>query len=115
MLTNDEYNQYIIVGKPGQTVLMNVVLGNHSINVTNGESSRCEIKLSGLNNETFSGNACNCHNFWSRFKTAVHGKESLQSLEKFNYLSSSVFGLTLNEENYAKPIEILLQARFGRK
>ena len=69
----------------------------------------------------FTGDVTKWNTFWDSFQSAVHRKEGISNIDKFNYLNSvlegvaarTIQGLTLTEENYDATIK-LLQERFGR-
>ena len=69
----------------------------------------------------FTGDVTKWNTFWDSFQSAVHRKEGISNIDKFNYLNSvlegvaarTIQGLTLTEENYDATIK-LLRERFGR-
>ena len=69
----------------------------------------------------FTGDVTKWNTFWDSFQSAVHRKEGISNIDKFNHLNSvlegvaarTIQGLTLTEENYDATIK-LLRERFGR-
>ena len=57
--------------------------------------------------------------FWDSFEAAIHNKDELSSVDKFNYLntlledSAAAAGLTLTSANYGEAVEILKKRFFG--
>ncbi|XP_035220903.1 uncharacterized protein LOC118193845 [Stegodyphus dumicola] len=104
-------NRYIQnVGKTGTTSQVSEIKTNYN------------TKLPRITLETFSGDLCKFTEFWAQYKAAIHENNTLQDVEKFNYLRSlltgsaakAISGLPLIGENYIKAIEILTD-RFGKK
>ncbi|XP_035232774.1 uncharacterized protein LOC118204577 [Stegodyphus dumicola] len=98
------------VGKTGTTSQVSEIKTNYN------------TKLPRITLETFSGDLCKFTEFWAQYKAAIHENNTLQDVEKFNYLRSlltgsaakAISGLPLIGENYIKAIEILTD-RFGKK
>lgn len=84
--------------------------------------ARSTIKLPKLELKKFYGNPKLWQSFWDSFSTAVDSNESLEDVEKFNYLKnlvegaalSTISGLSLTSENYNNAIALLKQ-RFGNE
>lgn len=82
----------------------------------------CEVKLPKWNIASFDGSITEWPAFWARFESAVHSRQSLHKIEKFNYLkgylkgsaAAAIEGLLLTPENYDIAIEAL-QDRFGKR
>ena len=68
----------------------------------------------------FRGNVTAWISFWDAFKAAVHDNDSINKIDKFNYLNSllegaavmTIQGLSLTEANYDSAVE-MLKERFG--
>ncbi|GIY52055.1 uncharacterized protein CEXT_266531 [Caerostris extrusa] len=83
---------------------------------------KTNTKLPRISLDKFSGDICRFQEFWPQYEAAVHENESLQDIEKFNYLKSlltdsaatAISGLPLTPENYRKEVDIL-KDRFGKK
>lgn len=80
------------------------------------------VKLPRLTLDKYYGDVSAWQGFWSQFEAAVHKNESLELVDKFNYLKSyvggtaanAISGLSLSASNYESAIKILMD-RFGRK
>ena len=83
---------------------------------------KCAAKLPKLVLKPFSGDVLEFQEFWESFESAIHKKDDLDGLTKFNYLrsllsseaASTIGGLSLTAENYDEAVT-LLQSRFGNK
>ncbi|UYV66910.1 hypothetical protein LAZ67_4003301 [Cordylochernes scorpioides] len=81
-----------------------------------------EFELTKLMISKFYGNFSEWLTFWNSFDAAIHQNNSLNPIDKFNYLKShlggtalnTVEGFALSAENYEKAIK-LLKDRFGRE
>ena len=81
-----------------------------------------KVKLPRLSLPHFSGDITKWATFWDSYESAVHKSDSLNDIDKFNYLRSlleraaydAISGLTLSAANYKEAIDIL-QKRFGNK
>lgn len=73
------------------------------------------VKLPKLVIKNFSGNHAEYQAFWDSFKAAIHSNESLNDIEKLNYLrtfledpaAATIAGRALTKENYTTTIELL--------
>ncbi|UYV77617.1 hypothetical protein LAZ67_15001739 [Cordylochernes scorpioides] len=80
------------------------------------------VKLPKLMISKFYGNFSEWLTFWNSFDAAIHQNNSLNPIDKFNYLKShlggtalnTVEGFALSADNYEKAIK-LLKDRFGRE
>ncbi|UYV81404.1 hypothetical protein LAZ67_20001094 [Cordylochernes scorpioides] len=80
------------------------------------------VKLPKLIISKFYGNFSEWLTFWNSFDAAIHQNNSLNPIDKFNYLKShlggtalnTVEGFALSADNYEKAIK-LLKDRFGRE
>ena len=80
------------------------------------------VKLPKLVIKKFTGNHVEYQAFWDSFEAAIHTNESLNDIEKLNYLrtylegpaAATIAGLALTKENYATAVE-LLRDRYGNK
>ncbi|UYV69064.1 hypothetical protein LAZ67_6002223, partial [Cordylochernes scorpioides] len=80
------------------------------------------VKLPKLMISKFYGNFSEWLTFWNSFDAAIHQNNSLNPIDKFNYLKSHLGGTALNTvegfalsvDNYEKAIK-LLKDRFGRE
>ncbi|UYV81161.1 hypothetical protein LAZ67_20000199, partial [Cordylochernes scorpioides] len=80
------------------------------------------VKLPKLMISKFYGNFSEWLTFWNSFDAAIHQNNSLNPIDKFNYLKShlggtalnTVKGFALSADNYEKAIK-LLKDRFGRE
>ncbi|UYV77878.1 hypothetical protein LAZ67_15002653 [Cordylochernes scorpioides] len=80
------------------------------------------VKLPKLMISKFYGNFSDWLTFWNSFDAAIHQNNSLNPIDKFNYLKShlggtalnTVEGFALSADNYEKAIK-LLKDRFGRE
>ncbi|UYV69429.1 hypothetical protein LAZ67_6003549, partial [Cordylochernes scorpioides] len=80
------------------------------------------VKLPKLMISKFYGNFSEWLTFWNSFDAAIHQNNSLNPIDKFNYLKShlggtalnTVEGFSLSADNYEKAIK-LLKDRFGRE
>ncbi|UYV79434.1 hypothetical protein LAZ67_17002596, partial [Cordylochernes scorpioides] len=80
------------------------------------------VKLPKLMISKFYGNVSEWLTFWNSFDAAIHQNNSLNPIDKFNYLKShlggtalnTVEGFALSADNYEKAIK-LLKDRFGRE
>ena len=77
------------------------------------------VKLLKLVIKKFTGNHVEYQAFWDSFEAAIHTNESLNDIEKLNYLRTylegpAAAGLALTKENYATAVE-LLRDRYGNK
>ena len=90
-----------------------------------GISSRpnsVHARLPKLELKKFGGNPMEWTPFWDSFQSAVHVNESLNTVDKFNYLKSLIYGqaaetisgFSLTSENYEEAIN-LLKDRYGNK
>ena len=81
-----------------------------------------QVKLPKLELKKFDGDHSKRTFFWDSFEASVHKNESLNVIDKFNYLNSllersaaeAISGLSLGASNYEEAIDIL-KARFGNK
>ena len=80
------------------------------------------VKLPKLVIKKFGGNHAEYQSFWDSFDAAIHSNESLNDIEKLNYLRSylegpaaaTITGLALTKENYKIAVD-LLRNRYGNK
>ena len=80
------------------------------------------VKLPKLVIKKFGGNHAEYQSFWDSFDATIHSNESLNDIEKLNYLRSylegpaaaTITGLALTKENYRIAVD-LLRERFGNK
>ena len=80
------------------------------------------VKLPKLVIKKFGGNHAEYQSFWDSFDAAIHSNESLNDIEKLNYLRSylegpaaaTITGLALTKENYKIAVD-LLRERYGNK
>ncbi|XP_054721262.1 uncharacterized protein LOC129231039 [Uloborus diversus] len=83
---------------------------------------KVNIKLPKLSIIKYFGDHSEWLSFWSSFESAIHKNDSLDPVDKFNYLKAylggnalkSIEGLAMTSEHYENAIEIL-QERFGNK
>ena len=83
-------------------------------------SARANCKLPKLELSYFSGEPLEWQTFWNQFDVSVNENESLNDVDRFNYLLkflsgktlAAVKGLTLSSENYRQAVQ-LLRERFG--
>ena len=83
-------------------------------------SARANCKLPKLELSSFSGEPLEWQTFWNQFDVSVNENESLNDVDRFNYLLkflsgkalAAVKGLTLSSENYRQAVQ-LLRERFG--
>lgn len=79
-------------------------------------------RLPKLELKKFGGNPVEWSPFWDSFQSAVHVNESLNTVDKFNYLKSLMYGqaaetingFALTSENYEEAVN-LLKDRYGSK
>ena len=79
-----------------------------SRHITAGNLPKIELKK-------FDGNILNWNSFWQSFASAVHGRDDLSDVDKYNYLKSLltdkaqevISGLSLTAANYYEAIELL--------
>ena len=84
-------------------------------------SGQPKAKLPKLALPKFRGELTQWQNFWDSYNSAIHVKQHLSLIDKFNHLHSllegqaarAIQGLTRTEANYNSAIEIL-QKRFGK-
>ncbi|UYV72604.1 hypothetical protein LAZ67_10000024, partial [Cordylochernes scorpioides] len=107
----------------------------HGENIPNNSNSRIDenemrhyvpscttVKLPKWMISKFYGNFSEWLTFWNSFDAAIHQNNSLNPIDKFNYLKShlggtalnTVEGFALSADNYEKAIK-LLKDRFGRE
>ena len=90
-------------------------VGNFSI-----ASKHPNIKLPELKISKFDGDVTNWQTFWEQFESAVHLNDTLDNINKFDYLlqylwedaKSVIKGLSLTSANYIETIYLLKQ-RYG--
>ena len=79
-----------------------------------------KIKIPELKISKFDGDVINWQTFWQQFESAIHLNETLDNINKFNYLlqylceeaRSSISGLSITSETYLEAIDLLKQ-RYG--
>ena len=84
-------------------------------NETRNSSKPVKVKLPGLVIKKFNGNILEWQSFWDQFSSAIHQKDSISDIDKFNYLNSflcdsvnaTIRSLSLTSENYHQVIEML--------
>lgn len=84
-------------------------------------SSYVKAKLPKLTLPKFKGEITKWNSFWDTYESAIHVKQDISKIDKFNYLNSllegsaarAIQGLTLTNANYDAAIEILHE-RFGK-
>lgn len=80
------------------------------------------MKLPKLVIKKFGGNHAEYQSFWDTFDAAIDSNESLNDIEKLNYLHSylegpvtaTITGLALTKENYKIAVDLLCE-RYGNK
>ncbi|XP_057294726.1 uncharacterized protein LOC130623273 [Hydractinia symbiolongicarpus] len=80
------------------------------------------MRLPKIELSKFNGNPLNWPSFWDQFNSAINDNDSLNAIDKFNYLKryvegtalSTISGLELTNSNYENAIE-LLRNRFGNE
>ena len=80
------------------------------------------LKLPKLVIKKFGGNYAEYQSFWDSFDAAIHNNESLNDIEKLNYLRSylegpaaaTITGLALTKENYKSAVDLLCK-KYGNK
>ncbi|XP_057297885.1 uncharacterized protein LOC130628870 [Hydractinia symbiolongicarpus] len=80
------------------------------------------MRLPKIELSKFNGNSLNWPSFWDQFNSAINDNDSLNAIDKFNYLKryvegtalSTISGLELTNSNYENAIE-LLRNRFGNE
>jgi len=85
-------------------------------------TSYTRVKLPKLQLCSFTGDLTQWTSFWESFQSAVHNKNEITDVEKFNYFNSllehsakeAISGFALTAGNYHEAIKIL-QRRFGSK
>lgn len=85
------------------------------------KSNDIRINLPKLCLQTFSGEYDKWLTFWNSFESAIHKNNSLDKIDKFNYLKahlvgsalSTIEGLPISESNYDSAID-LLKTRFAK-
>ncbi|XP_057292161.1 uncharacterized protein LOC130614736 [Hydractinia symbiolongicarpus] len=94
--------------------------------VSTTESTRSvekkSMRLPKIELSKFNGNPLNWPSFWDQFNSAINDNDSLNAIDKFNYLKryvegtalSTISGLELTNSNYENAIE-LLRNRFGNE
>lgn len=84
------------------------------------KSNEISVKLPKLELPSFSGDRLKWSEFWDSFESTIHTNHKLSNIEKFNYLSSKLYGearravsgLSLTNDNYLVAVGILRE-RFG--
>ena len=77
-------------------------------------------KLPKLEFPVFKGNPLEWQYFYDQFNISIHQNKTLSDIDRFSYLRrylagqalATISGLTLNSENYKKPLNILID-RYG--
>ena len=83
---------------------------------------KINVNLPKLHIQSFNGNPLEWLTFWDSFNNAIHDNDSLNNIDKMNYLKGmltddaarAIAGLPILSRNYEISIE-LLKERFGRK
>ena len=84
-------------------------------NEARNSSKPVKVKLPELEIKKFNGNILEWQSFWDQFSSAIHQKDSISDIDKFNYLNSFLCdsvnatfrSLSLTSENYHQVIEML--------
>ena len=85
-------------------------------------AEKASIKLPKMELPKFNGNPLQWQSFWDQFSSAIHENDSLNSIDKFNYLkgyltgtaSSTISGLELTSNNYSEAVKLLID-RYGNE
>ena len=86
------------------------------------ENDKLTVKLPKLDSKKFDGNILKWTEFWDAFEATIHNNKGLDTMDKFNYLKSQLYGntsevisgLELTKDNYYVTID-LLKKRYGKK
>ena len=89
---------------------------------SNSHVVKQSVKLPKLTISSFAGDPADYQRFWDSFDAAINSNNSLDEIDKMNYLrgllegpaASAISGLALSNANYAIAIDILKE-RFGNK
>jgi len=95
--------------------------GSSQISQTN-QVNQNHVQLERLKSETYDGNPLTYQVFWDRYNSRYHKNNSINEVDKFEYLLqiltgpalSAVKGLPPTQANYQQAINII-QQRFGKK